>query len=217
MTVHRTGGRHTFSLAAPRYYRRRLRAEPFDVVVEDLNKVPLFTPTWTEAPVALLVHHLFGGTAFQEASFAVAAATCLLELPVPRAFAGRPTVAVSHSTRDDLVRRGMDGDAIEVIPNGVDLETLAPVPELGRFDEPTVLYLGRLKRYKRVDLVVRAVAALQRSGRGPSGCWWRGRAITSTRCASSWRSWASGTRSTSSASWTMRASWSCSGEAGCTS
>jgi glycosyltransferase involved in cell wall biosynthesis len=162
--VHRTGGRHTFSLAAPRYFRRALAGTPFDVVVEDLNKVPLFTPAWVGAPVALLVHHLFGATAFREATLPVAAATWLLELPVPRAFAGRPTVAVSRSTRADLIRRGMDAGAIEVIPNGVDLEAYAPDPQLGRFDDPTVLYLGRLKRYKRVDLVVRAVAELR--GRG---------------------------------------------------
>ncbi len=165
MRAHRTGGRYTFSLAAPRYYREHLRRAGFDVVVEDLNKVPLFTPTWVDAPVALLVHHLFGVTAFQEASLPVAAATWLLERPVPRAFSSRPVVAVSESTRQDLVRRGMDGNAIEVIPNGVDLDRYAPDPGVRRFAEPTVLYLGRLKRYKRVDLVLRAVAALAAAGR----------------------------------------------------
>jgi glycosyltransferase involved in cell wall biosynthesis len=165
MRVHRTGGRYTFSLAAPRYFRKNLRGISFDVVVEDLNKVPLFTPTWVEAPVALLVHHLFGATAFQEAPLPLAAATWLLERPVPRAFSGRAVVAVSRSTRADLMRRGMAGDRIEVIPNGVDLGRYAPDPAVKRYKEPTVLYLGRLKRYKRVDLVVRAVAALAARGR----------------------------------------------------
>ncbi|MFW6080164.1 MAG: glycosyltransferase family 4 protein, partial [Gemmatimonadota bacterium] len=50
MRVHRTGSRYTFSLAAPRYYRARLEAEEFDVIVEDLNKVPLFTPLWARGP-----------------------------------------------------------------------------------------------------------------------------------------------------------------------
>jgi glycosyltransferase involved in cell wall biosynthesis len=163
--VHRTGGRHSFSLAAPRYFRRHLAQEHWDVVVEDLNKVPLFTPFWTDVPVALVVHHLFGTTAFKEASFPVAAATWALELPIPRVFAGMPTVAVSQSTRDDLSRRGMDGEAIEVIPNGLDLTEMTPDADGTRFDQPTVLYLGRLKRYKRVDLVVRAVADLRSRGR----------------------------------------------------
>jgi glycosyltransferase involved in cell wall biosynthesis len=162
--VHRTGGRHTLSLAAPRYYRKHLAAQNFDVVVEDLNKVPFFAPAWVDAPAALLVHHLFGTTAFREASAPVALATCLLEMPIARVFGTVPTAAVSRSTADDLVRRGLQRDLIEVIPNGVDLEALTPGPPEERFAEPTLLYLGRLKKYKRVDLVIRAVAAIAERG-----------------------------------------------------
>jgi glycosyltransferase involved in cell wall biosynthesis len=164
LTVHRTGGRHTFSLAAPRYFRRHLSTMPFDVVVEDLNKVPLFTPWWTSAPVALVVHHLFGGTAFQEASFPVALATWLLERPVPRVFHDAPVAVVSESTRDDLVARGMPAERMEIVRNGVDLESYTPDPTGERFPRPTVLYLGRVKRYKRVDLVIRAAELLVRRG-----------------------------------------------------
>ncbi len=165
--VHRVGSRYTLSFAAPVYFRRRLRSERFDVVVEDLNKVPFFSPFWgVGAPVALIVHHLFGATAFQEASFPVAAATWLLERPVPRVFRSVPTVAVSDSTAEDLVRRGLPRRGIEIIPNGVDLEVLSPLPPEEHFPEATLLFLGRLKRYKRVDLLLQAVAALV--GRGTS-------------------------------------------------
>ena len=164
IAVHRTGGRYTFSLAAPAYFRRTLAPERWDVVVEDLNKVPLFTPMWTRAPVALLVHHLFGATAFQEASFSVAAATWLLERPIPRVFAGTPTVAVSESTRQDQATRGMDPGLIQVIPNGMDLGALKPAPDGARYPEPTHLYLGRLKRYKGVDFIQRALAVLRSRG-----------------------------------------------------
>jgi glycosyltransferase involved in cell wall biosynthesis len=162
--VHRTGSRYSFSLAAPRYHRRALAARPFDVVVEDLNKVPVFARFWTQAPVVPLVHHLFGGTAFREASFPLAAMTWLMERPIPRVFGGSPVVAVSQSTRSDLVDRGMQRELIEVIPNGIDLDAFTPDPAAVRYDAPTILYLGRVKRYKRVDLILRAAVRLKERG-----------------------------------------------------
>lgn len=162
--VHRAGRRYTFSLAAPRYYRRHLADRSFDVVVEDLNKVPLFARYWTDAPVVLLAHHLFGLTAFQAGPIPVAAATWVLERPIPRVFRGTPTVAVSHSTKEDLVARGLDGEDIDVIPNGIDLERYTPGAGKAKSDFPTLLFLGRLKKYKRVDLVVEAVCRLAAEG-----------------------------------------------------
>lgn len=166
MAVYRAGSRYTFSLAAPRTYASTLSRRPSDVVVEDLNKVPLFTPLWVRRPLVLLVHHLFGRVAFEEAPLPLAAATWLLERPVPRLYRRVPTIAVSESTRDDLARRGLPATRIEVIPNGVVLDFYTVDPGLPRFPEPTVLYLGRLKRYKRIDLLVRAAARLRADGVG---------------------------------------------------
>ena len=162
MEVHRTGGRYTFAARARPYFRRRLAERGFDVIVEDLNKIPLFTTRWSPVPVVLLVHHLFGATAFQEASPPVAALTWLLERPVPAAFAGVPVVAVSRSTADDLVARGVDDAAVTVVPNGIDTGWFTPGE--ARFEEPTALYLGRIKKYKRVDLPLRALARLRDRG-----------------------------------------------------
>lgn len=159
--VRRSGRRYTFSLTAPWYYRRHLAREGFDVVVEDLNKVPLFTRFWCSAPTVLLVHHLFGTTAFQAGPFPVALATWSLERPIPLLYRGLPTVAVSESTREDLVGRGLSGEGMEVIPNGIDVERYTPDPG-EKTVSPTLVFVGRLKEYKHVDLVIEAVAALDR-------------------------------------------------------
>ena len=164
MEVHRTGGRHTFPIMAPLYHRRHLSGRSFDLLIEDLNKVPVLVPRWRPTPAVLLVHHLFGTTAFQEASLPVATLTWLMERPLPRFYRNLPVQAVSGSTADDLVERGFDRSRIEVIENGVDLSYFAPDPQQPRFDDPTVLYLGRLVRYKRVDLIIRAVARLRDEG-----------------------------------------------------
>ena len=161
--VFRTGGRYSFNLSAPLHRDRLLGGKRFDVVVEDLNKVPMLSPLWMPATVhLLLVHHLFGTTAFREANPGLAMATWLFERIVPAVYRGLPCVAVSESTRDDLERRGLDPANIAVIRNGVELDDLKPAAK--RFSRPTIAYLGRLKRYKRVDLVLRAVARLRERG-----------------------------------------------------
>lgn len=162
--VHRVGGRYTFSMAAPAYYRRHLTHREFDVIVEALNKVPLFAPLWARQPVALLAHHLFGTTAFQEASAPLAAATWLLERPLGPVYRRVPTMAISRSTARDLGGRGLPERSIAVIPIGVDIGKFSPAPPGGRFTHPMLLYLGRLKRYKRVDLPIRALATLREEG-----------------------------------------------------
>ena len=162
MDFHRAGRRYTFSLAAARYFRRHLAGHGYDVVVEDLNKVPVFAPLWAGAPVVLLAHHLFGTTAFQAGPAPLALATWLLERPIPRVFGASPAIAVSESTKDDLVGRGLRPDRIRVIPNGIALDFFQPGGT--RRERPTLLFLGRLKRYKRVDLVLEAVARLAAEG-----------------------------------------------------
>lgn len=161
--VHRTGGRYTFNLAAPLYCQRHLGDEVFDVAIEDLNKVPMLAPIWAGARAdLLLVHHLFGATAFREANPLLATTTWLFERIIPAVYRGLPCVAVSQSTREDLVSRGLDPSRIAVIRNGVELDGLGPAAT--RFADPTVVYLGRLKRYKRVDLVLSALARLREGG-----------------------------------------------------
>lgn len=164
MEILRTGSRNTYSLAAPAFYRRHLQPRAFDVVVEDLNKVPLFAPWWLRRPLVLLVHHLFGRTAFQEASLPFAAATWLLERPLAAVYRGTPVEAVSESTAHDLVARGFERADIVVIPNGVDTDRFAPCADVPPFEDPTALYLGRLKRYKGIPIILDAIARLARTG-----------------------------------------------------
>lgn len=159
IAVHRVGNRHSYPFVVHRYYSEKLAAEGYDVVVEDLNKVPLFTPLWGIPRVVALVHHLFGATAFREASAPVAAGVWLSEQPLGVVYRSTPFEAVSESTAEDLVARGIPRANIRVIHNGVDTTGFTP-DEAERSPHPLFVYLGRLKRYKRVDLVIRAFAEL---------------------------------------------------------
>jgi len=158
MRVRRVAGRHTFALRARSAVRRLLAVNRYDVVVEDINKLPLFLAGLTDRPFCALVPHLFGATAFREASWPIAAVVWAAERPIPRAYRRAWFHAISESTRDDLVRRGIAAERVTVIYPGVDAEWYAPDATVARADAPTFLYVGRLKRYKGVEIALRALA-----------------------------------------------------------
>jgi glycosyltransferase involved in cell wall biosynthesis len=162
--VRRVGTRYTFPLVARHAYDRYLAHTSFDVLIEDLNKVPLFTPWWVrhgaKAPrVVGLVHHLFGTTAFSAFALPLAAGVWLGERPLGRVYRDVQFEAVSRGTADDLVARGIPRSQIKVIYQGVDTAEYTPDPA-ARSPTPLFAYLGRLKRYKGVQHVIAAFARL---------------------------------------------------------
>ena len=159
IAIHRTASRYTFGLAAPAFLRHHLSSGEFDVIVEALNKVPVYTPLWTRKPVVLIVHHLFGTTAFREASLPLAAATWLQEQPIGLVYRRTQVHAISESTANDLEERGLPRSSIEIIYPGVDLSFFTPGETPTRAAEPIFIYLGRLQKYKRVDTILRAFAS----------------------------------------------------------
>ena len=158
--VRRVGTRYSFPARARTVFRRELAGRQYDLLIEDINKVPLFTPRWGGPPVVALVPHLFGGTAFQELAAPLAAMVWAAERPLGRVYRGVPFEAISVSTADDLARRGIPRTAVEVIHPGID--TTSYTPRAGtRAAAPVFAYLGRLKKYKGVHHVIRAFAGLQ--------------------------------------------------------
>jgi len=162
ITIERHGGRHSFALRGRRAVRRALRSGSYDVLVEDVNKLPLYCAAGVDVPSCVLVPHLFGTTAYHEASWPMATAVVLAERLMPIAYRRSWFHVISESTRDDLVARGIPSDRITVIHPGIDPVAFAPDPALDRSDPPSFLYVGRLKRYKGVDLAIRALELVHR-------------------------------------------------------
>lgn len=156
--VYRVGHRHTFPFLAHRAYDAGHTGWA-NILVEDINKVPLYTPRWNAQHTAALVPHLFGSTAFHELTAPLAAAVWLAERPLGRAYAHIPFQAISESTADDLAHRGIPRSSVTVIYPGIDTVAYTP-DEDGRSPTPVFAYLGRLKKYKGVHLVIRAFAAM---------------------------------------------------------
>ena len=123
MDVRGGGGRYGFALRARGAVRQALHEEPYDVVVEDINKLPLYTPTLTSLPICVIVPHLFGTTAFREASWPVATLVWLAELPIPAVYRRAAFHAIGDRPRDELGRPDLgvpDHDHVRVVADDAD-------------------------------------------------------------------------------------------------
>ena len=157
----RRGRRSTFNIVAPKYVRQVAANDSYDILVEDINKIPFYTPLYLKMKTLVVVPHLFATTVFQEINFVLGTYIYLAERPLVSVYRSKPFNVISESTADDLVRRGIPRDNISVIHCGIDSRTYAFDPNVTKFELPTILYLGRLKKYKCIHHLIDAFAIVK--------------------------------------------------------
>ncbi|HJR16505.1 MAG TPA: glycosyltransferase family 4 protein, partial [Gemmatimonadales bacterium] len=150
IAVERVAGRDSFALFGRHAVQRAIRVERPHILIEDINKLPLFLAAGTRVPFCAIVPHLFGTTAFAEVAWPIASIVWAAERPLPWAYRRAGFHAISESTRDDLISRGIRPERIRVIHPGVDSKLFTPGPAGRRSAVPSFLYVGRLKRYKGI-------------------------------------------------------------------
>ena len=143
----------------PLFARRHLLHNSYDVILEDINKLPFFMPLVTDIPVVAVIPHLFGTTVFREANAGVALYVVLMEKLIPVVFRNNFFMVISQSTAEDLISRGINTERIRVILCGLDHGRYRSLC-LERFQQPTIVHLGRLRKYKSVEVAMRAMVRI---------------------------------------------------------
>lgn len=132
-----------------------------DVVVDVQNGLPFLTRWVTRAPVVLLVHHVHREQWPVVYPGLIGRIGWWIESRLsPRVYRRSRYVAVSRSTRDELVDLGVDRSAISIIHNGTEPTPMLSAAESARTDDPTLCVLGRLVPHKQVEHAIDAVADL---------------------------------------------------------
>jgi glycosyltransferase involved in cell wall biosynthesis len=164
----RRGGRHTVYLRAAVLYlagfvglgrlARRHGGRP-DVVVDVGNGVPFLSPLYVRRPVIALVHHVHREQWPCVLGRRGARFGWWLESRLaPWAYRRCRYITVSEATRGDLATIGVNPQSVTVVHNGTPAPRLtATVPAN---PTPALVVLGRLVPHKRVEIALRAVAAL---------------------------------------------------------
>ena len=132
-----------------------------DVVVDVQNGLPFFTRWATRRPVVVLVHHVHREQWPVVYPGRVGRIGWWIESRLaPRLYRRSRYVAVSGSTRGELVELGVDRDRVTVVRNGT---ARAHGPDVPPSPTPRIAVLGRLVPHKQVEHAIDAVATLRAS------------------------------------------------------
>jgi glycosyltransferase involved in cell wall biosynthesis len=152
----RRGNRHTFNFTVPRAYRREFKDAPIDIVMDDLNKIPFYTPLYVRHPLFAMVHHIHGSSIYGDTFLPAGLYVHLTEKLIPFFYKGVPFIAVSDSTKSELVSMGLRAGDIEIVHNGVEHESYG-WDESMRSPDPLIVCITRLKKYKGAHLLLHAM------------------------------------------------------------
>lgn len=145
--VHRLGNDVTFSFLCMLKLRGWVKKHQPDVVVEDLNKLPFYSPLVYKGPLVIQMHHLWRKSIFREAFFPVALLVWLSEEMIRLVYRKCRFSVVSESTKRELEQMGVAPERIKTIYNGADLSRYQPMEG---DKEPYIIWIGRIQKYKGV-------------------------------------------------------------------
>lgn len=134
-----------------------------DFYIEDYHGISLCTPLYLRKPSAILVHEVAGPIWFEMFSWPFSWFGFVLERIVLRFLRNSNFITVSESTKADLIRHGIPPQNIHVFTEASDVQPV-PVPVPRRERQPQFVFVGRICKMKRVDLLLRAFAEFRKSG-----------------------------------------------------
>lgn len=177
--VIRKGGDLMFQLTVALNLKKLDREFNFDVVVEDLNKLPVFAHWFVRKPLLVQMHHLWRKSIFAEAIFPIAFMVWFFERIIPFFYRTQNFVVVSPSTKKELAEIGVDESRISVIYNGSEMPPVAaqfrgdscesnenePVQDnaLKNARAPYFIWLSRVHRYKGIWTALEAFEKFSKS------------------------------------------------------
>lgn len=150
--VTRRGGRYTLYFWAFWYYITKAR-KTCDVIVDVQNGIPFFSVLYSRKPKVAIVYHVHNKQFFVELPFPLSLWGYIVErFFFPFFYHRTHIMAISETTKRDLIKLGFNKKRISIVYCGIDGKRNK---NIRKFIYPTILYLGRIKKYKRVDMLVK--------------------------------------------------------------
>jgi glycosyltransferase involved in cell wall biosynthesis len=160
----RVGNRWTVYWQAFKYYKKNL-AGKFDLIIDEINAVPFFTPLYAKEKVSVLIFQLTREIWFYELFFPLNIVGYILEpIWLWLLYRNKIIVTESESTKQGLIKFGFEEKNIFIIPMAINFSPVESLEKVNQEKEkdPTILYFGFMRPMKRVEEVVKGFYELQK-------------------------------------------------------
>jgi len=156
----RRGGMLTVYIWAFIYYVLYFRKD-MDFVVDVENGLPFFTPLFCGKPKLMVLHHVHKGQWFKQFSLPLALVGYVIEsFVMPAMYRNTNVITVSPSTLSELRRIGFIDRKIYLGFNSIPSRVGSKV---NKAKEPLLVYVGRVKAYKRLEMAVETLRSLSKA------------------------------------------------------
>ncbi len=154
----RRGGFYTVYFWACIYYVLKFR-HFVDLVIDSENGIPFLTPCFVRKPVFLLIHHIHQDIFRRHLKFPFKEIALFIETFImPTIYRSSSVITVSESSKKEILALGLGTpSSVTIINPGIHL---ADFKSSKKTTHPSLCYVGRLKPYKNVHTVIKALPDL---------------------------------------------------------
>lgn len=132
-----------------------------DIIIDVQNGIPFFSTLYSRKPVVSIAYHVHGKQFFVELPFPLSLVGFVAERYFfPLFYSKSKIMAISETTRKGLIANGFKRKNIEIVYCGINGKKVNLTSK--KFSHPTILYLGRIKKYKRVDMLVKIMPEISK-------------------------------------------------------
>jgi glycosyltransferase involved in cell wall biosynthesis len=140
----------------------------FDVIVEEAiggQRLPFFSALYSKEPLISVWHQKNRKIFFEQYPFLLALVLSVSELMQAKMYKNKMIITPSKGAKRELLTMGFKFENVKVVYDGVKQKPTVPKPKESR--EETIVWLGKLRRYKRPDHVIMALPQVIKDAKTP--------------------------------------------------
>lgn len=148
------GGLSLYLMTCFAYFKLKKK---IDVIIDVENGIPFFTPLFVRSKKILHIHHVHKDVWFKELNPIFASIGYFIESKImPLVYKKIPILTISNSSKKDIETENI-GQVMGIVNPGVEFYKYK---KYLKNKKPTILFLNRIKKYKGLDILLKAVKLL---------------------------------------------------------